>query len=168
MRPMDILGLVAADGPYPEHAEELMAYGQFVGSWDVEATWHDRDGGERRAKGEWHFAWVLGGLGIQDVLFAIGAAPHDYGTSLRCYDPAAGVWHVVWMQPHGSEFVYMTGRNTGERIEQEVMSVDSGRRERWVFTDVTPNTFRWLDEVSLDNGVTWFLQHEMQCTRQTG
>lgn len=168
MKPVDIFGLLSADGPYVENAGKLMTYGQFVGSWDVEATWYDREGGERHAKGEWHFAWVLGGLGIQDILFAVGAEPHDYGTSLRCYDAAADVWHVVWMQPHGSEFVYLTGRHAGDRIVQEVVSSDPARRERWVFTDVTPNTFRWLDEVSLDDGATWFLQHEMRCTRQTG
>ena len=101
MKPMEVLGLLSADGPFPEHAEKLMAYGQFVGSWDVEAIWYDRQGGQRQASAEWHFAWVLGGMGIQDVLFATGATPNDFGTSLRCYDAASDVWQIVWMQPSG-------------------------------------------------------------------
>ena len=51
MPPSLVLDLVAADGPYEPLTKELMLYGQFVGSWDVEATWYD---GEvvRRSKGE--------------------------------------------------------------------------------------------------------------------
>jgi hypothetical protein len=165
---MEVLGLLSADGPFPEHAEKLMAYGQFVGSWDVEAIWYDRQGGQRQASAEWHFAWVLGGMGIQDVLFATGATPNDFGTSLRCYDAASDVWQIVWMQPSGGEFVRLVGRTAGDRIVQDVISPDPKRRETWSFTEVTPNTFRWLDEVSLDEGATWFLDHEMRGTRRTG
>lgn len=41
MRSRDVLDLLAAPGPFSGYAEKAMLYGQFVGSWDVEATWHD-------------------------------------------------------------------------------------------------------------------------------
>jgi hypothetical protein len=78
-----VLDLIAAAGPYAPLTKELMLYGRFVGTWDVEATWYD---GEevRRGTGEWHFAWVLGGRGVQDVLYGSGASPDRFGTTLRC------------------------------------------------------------------------------------
>ena len=143
-----------------------MLYGQFVGSWDIEATWYDRQGGTSTAKGEWYFAWILGGRGVQDVLFASGAPPDRYGTTLRCYDASADAWHIFWVQPSGGEFVRLLGRKMGDAIVQEVVPSDAERRERWSFTDMTPGTFVWLDEVSLDNGATWFLEEEMRATRR--
>jgi hypothetical protein len=82
-----VFELLAASGPYDEHAEKLMLYGQFVGSWDIDATWYEKNGASRKGKGEWRFAWILGGRGIQDMLFAVGMPPHKFGTTLRCYDP---------------------------------------------------------------------------------
>lgn len=109
MRSRDVLDLLAASGPFAGYVERVMLYGQFVGSWDVEATWY---GGEevRRSTGEWHFAWVLGGRGLQDVLYGAGAPPDRFGTTLRCYDPEKETWHIAWMQPASGEFVSLQGR----------------------------------------------------------
>ena len=159
--------LLFAAAPFAEHAVELMLYGQFVGSWDVDATWHDWQGVTSTAEGEWHFAWILGGRGVQDVLFASGAPPDRHGTTLRCYDASADAWHIFWAQPSGGEFVRLLGRKIGDRIVQEVVPSDAERRERWSFMDVTPDTFTWLDEVSLDDGATWFLEQEMRATRRS-
>ncbi len=130
MKQLNILELLAASGPFPEYAENLMLYGQFVGSLDIAAIWHDQSGGHKQGKGEWHFDWILGGRGIQDVLFPAGAFPHQFGTTLRCYDVTTDVWHVAWMQPYGGEFVHLTGRKVGNRIVQEGVGSDPRRRER--------------------------------------
>jgi len=167
MKQLDVFNLLAASGPFAEYAEKLMLYGQFVGSWDIDATWYEQGGGRRKGKGEWHFSWILGGRGIQDVLFAAGAPPHQFGTTLRCYDIAVDAWHVTWMQPYGGEFVHLLGRKVGDRIVQEGVGSDHRRRERWSFTDITQDSFLWLGEVSFDDGVTWFLEQEMRAIRRT-
>jgi len=166
MKQSVIFNLIAASGPFPEHAEKLMLYGQFVGSWDIASTWHNQDGGQTHGKGEWHFAWILGGRGIQDVLFASETSPHQFGTTIRCYDAAMDAWHVAWMLPAGGEFVNLTGRKEGDRIVQEGVSSDPRRRERWSFTEITSDSFLWLGEVSFDNGATWFLEQEMRGARK--
>ncbi len=165
MKQTDVFDLVAASGPFAEYAEKLMLYGRFVGSWEIDATWYEQGGGRRKGKGEWHFAWILGGRGIQDVLFAARAAPQQFGTTLRCYDAAMDAWHVCWMQPYGGEYVYLLGRQVGERIVQEGVGSDPRRRERWSFTDITPDSFLWIGEVSFDGGATWVLEQEMRATR---
>src|SRR5512140_1433402 len=99
----DAFELLRGDGPYAPDAEKLMLYGQFVGSWDIAATWFTPDGETRHVTGEWHFAWILGGRGVQDVLFASTHERHQYGTTLRCYDAEQDAWHVTWMQPYGGE-----------------------------------------------------------------
>ena len=84
-----------------DYTEKLRLYDQFVGSWDIEATWYDQAGGRRKGKGEYYFAWILGGRWIQDVLFAAGAPSDHFGTTLRCFDPAFDAWQITWMQPYG-------------------------------------------------------------------
>ena len=161
-----IFNLLAASEPFPGYTEKLMLYGQFVGSWDITSTWHDQSGGQTHGKGEWHFAWILGGRGIQDVLFAAKTSPHQFGTTIRCYDAKTDVWHVAWMLPAGGEFVNLTGRKEEDRIVQEGTSSDPRRRERWSFTEITPDSFLWLGEGSFDNGATWFLEQEMRGIRR--
>ncbi len=159
------LDLLGASGPFADYADKLQLYGQLVGSWDIEATWFLQDGSTHKGRGEWHFAWILGGRGVQDVLFSKGAACDRYGTTLRCYDPAADAWQVTWMQPYGGEFVHLTGRRVGERIVQEGRGTDPSRLERWSFSEITPDSFLWQGEVSFDQGASWILEQEMRGTR---
>jgi hypothetical protein len=168
MKSSDTSELLAAEGPFAADAAELMLYGQFVGSWDIAATWYRRDGGRTTGEGEWHFAWILGGRGVQDVLFRCGAPSHEFGTTLRCYDAALDAWHIAWMQPASGEFVQMLGRRAGDRIVQEGAGTDPRRRERWSFTEIAPDSFVWLGEVSFDGGAAWTLEQEMRARRRRG
>ena len=166
MKPRDVFALLVATDPFVEHAEKLMLYGQFVGSWDVDSTWYQRDGARRMARGEWHFGWILGGRGIQDVLFVADTSPDRFGTTLRCYDPELDAWHISWMHPAAREFVQLIGRKVGDRIVQDVAGSDHSRLERWIFADIAPQSFLWLGEASLDGGATWFVEQEMRATKR--
>ncbi|HEX2994432.1 MAG TPA: SRPBCC family protein [Anaerolineales bacterium] len=157
--------LLAASGPF-NNSEKLMLYTPFIGSWDVEVTWYRQDGTQRTGKGEWHFNWILGGRGVQDVLFACDVPSHQFGTTLRCYDAHMDAWHVSWMHPAGGEFVNLVGYKVGDRIVHEGVGTDTRRRERWSFTEITPTSFVWLGEASFDDGATWFLEQEMRATRR--
>lgn len=163
---MSVFTLLPADGPVLDLADELMLYGRFVGSWDISGEWFTRDGGVRTATGAWHFAWVLGGMGVQDVLFATGASPADYGTTLRCYDPKSGLWRVSWMQPSSGEFATLIGRGRGPDVVQESLPEPGQPLRRWSFVDITAGSFVWLGEVLLDDGATWFLEQRMVATRR--
>ena len=89
-----MLQALQADGPHPDHAEELSLFGQFVGAWAVDNAYFD-DEGEERYDAEWRFGWTLDGRAVQDVLFhppvskANGTRAHSesIGTTVRLFEP---------------------------------------------------------------------------------
>jgi hypothetical protein len=138
-----------------------------IGSWNIRARWFAPDGTtSREAEGEWHFSWILGGWGVQDVLFVKGASASERGTSMRCYDPTADVWRVVWMMPKGNEFVSLEARIESAKVIQEGISLRGDSRQRWTFLEVTSSSFLWQGESSVDGGVSWRLDQEMRGARQ--
>jgi len=157
---------LAAKEAYGPLREKLMLYGRFVGSWSVESIWHFQEREGRKGEGEWHFSWILGGRGVQDVLYSLGSPACERGTTIRCYDETADLWHVTWMQPAEGEFVHLIGRAEGERVVQvEKGSGQGGRIARWSFADMTASSFLWIGESSMDGGASWSLEQEMKARR---
>ena len=58
----------------------------------------------------------------------------------------------------------MVGRKEGSDIVQLGKSPD-GNLIRWSFRDITPQSFRWRGEVSVDGGATWRLDVEFLSRR---
>ncbi|MGD0272662.1 MAG: hypothetical protein ABSB96_02905 [Gaiellaceae bacterium] len=160
------MSLLAADGPAKDHTEKLMLFGRFVGAWEVVATGFQPDGTRSERNGEWHFAWLLGGRGVQDVLFEKGAPPERRGTTIRVYDERIDAWQVSWMAPAWHEFVHLVARAVGDRIVLEGAGTDPARRERWSFNEIREDSFLWRGEVSLDEGKTWTLEQEIRARRR--
>jgi hypothetical protein len=167
---IDVLG---APGPDKEHTEALMLFGRLVGSWDVEAMYFDHAGmktGERR--GEWHFGWVLEGRAVQDVLFGppleergrTGEPAHEYGTTVRLYDPASGTWQVTWFPSVSRKVVHLVARPDGDGILLEGTEAD-GTLDRWTFTEITTDSFTWTGYESKDGGATWPMIERMLVRR---
>src|SRR5687768_14335584 len=91
---------LAAAGPFPPQERDLALYGRLVGAWHVEWVRFDGAGAAvDRRRGEWHFAWVLGGRAVQDVIWTAGDPPDRDGTTLRCWDADLGAWRAVFMSP---------------------------------------------------------------------
>ena len=163
--------IAGASGPHPEHAEALMLFGQFVGSWDVTARQIAPDGTERSLRGEWHFFWALEGRAIQDVILTPRRADRDpsrwqmgdYQTALRFYRPADGTWDVTAISPVYDQVNRLVARQVGGEIVLEGHRPD-GRAQRWRFYEIGRDRCRWRGEVVLENG-TWSIEEEMVLTR---
>jgi hypothetical protein len=162
----------AAAGPHPDLADELMLFGQFVGSWDVDVTWLEDGQVTRRARGEWHFGWVLEGRVVQDVWIvptraerAMGVAPYEWGTSVRFYDPEIEAWRSTWIGPVHALVIPFIARREGDEIVLDGRRPD-GRLTRWSFSEITPDSFRWQNVVSNDGSQPWEKIQEMRGRRQ--
>lgn len=150
-----------ADGPHPELPDPDL-YGQFVGSWNLDNNQYDEERDEWiRRPGQAYFGWILGGRAIQDLW---GAAERGFGTTVRTYDKTQDAWRIDWIGPISSSYCRLTGRREGDRIMQVGEQAD-GRSIRWSFHDITPDSFRWLGEISDDGGATWRLEQEQLATR---
>lgn len=106
-------------GPAPAHAEQLMLFGQFVGSWCFAGVEYDLEsGGSSPMHGEWHFGWVLQGRAVQDVLIVPGpdgGPGEEYGSTLRYYDPEADLWRVTWVGPGSNAVKSLVATRLGRR-----------------------------------------------------
>jgi hypothetical protein len=165
---------LAADGPAPEHADELMLYGQFVGDWEFDWTGYDDEGQATGSeRGEWIFFWALEGRAVQDVWIIperarrgrAGVSDGEYGTTIRVYDPRAEVWRVTWNGPIQGALRTFVASRSGDEIVQRGRA-DDGRPMRWIFSEITPDRFRWRSITSTDGETTWQLREEMRVRRK--
>ncbi len=146
-----------------------MLFGRFVGDWTGEAVFIHPDGREEPGgRGEVHFNWILEGRAIQDVwryedpkLGRMVSA----GTTVRFYHPEDDAWRSVWVSPIQGAVVVFTGREVHDEVVLE-SDRGGGRRERWVFFDIGPNSFRWRAEVSQDGGRTWAINQRYLLHRE--
>jgi hypothetical protein len=170
-----LIDALHADRPAADRADKMGLYGWLVGRWEMDVVAYAGDGARSFGKGEIHFGWVLEGRAIQDVWITPpraarhrsgppAAGANFYGTTLRVYDPGIDAWHILWIDPVKQLYRRMIGRARGDDIVQEGKD-ESGTAVRWSFTDITPDSFRWLGERSPDGGETWQLQVEFLARR---
>jgi hypothetical protein len=148
--------LLLADGPAADRADKMGLYSWLIGAWEMDTTVFADDGQRLTGHGKIRFGWALEGRAIQDVWILPGLF---YGTTLRIYDPGIDAWHIIWSDPVRQYFARQIGRAQGEDIVQ-LGKTASGVALRWSFTEITPNSFRWLGERSFDEQATWHLQAE--------
>jgi len=167
-RPM--MRSIETDGPYSELKDKLMLFGQFAGDWQYESQYFLPDGSTATAKGEIHFGWILGGTAIQDVMTGVVLNPPPgfprtgFGTMVRFFDPNIDAWHCVWVAPLSRLVQTFTARIVGDEIVLEGKNA-AGFLERWIFSEVTPDSFHWRAVESRDQGQTWHLDQRIWAVR---
>jgi hypothetical protein len=174
----DFHSLLAAPGRSPEISEENDVYGWLIGSWDLEVLQYAAvDVAPLHIQGEVHFGWVLEGRAIQDVWIMPRVSERSanladankktnnmYGTTLRIWDASIQAWRIRWFNPVTNHYEQQIGRRVGNDIVQVGARVD-GTATRWRFTEITPNSFRWLGESLSPDGAAWKLEGEFRATR---
>jgi hypothetical protein len=92
-----------------------------------------------------------------------GKAEPD-GTTVRFYDPKIDAWHSVWFSPTQGAVKKFLGRKVGDEIV--LVGNFEGYPVKWIFSDITPDSFRWHSEESHKDGKSWVLKEEMQIRRK--
>ena len=94
---------------------------------------------------------------------------HIEGLSLRLYNPESRQWSVYWANSKdGSLGTPMIGRfkdGRGEFFDQEIFE-GTAVYVRFVFSDVTQDSFRFEQAFSIDGGKTWAPNWICAFTRQ--
>jgi hypothetical protein len=149
-------------------AGKLALFGQFIGDWTIEAQWYGPDGAiTRKATGELHFGWILGGRAIQDVWIAHQENPPGKvaaGTTIRFYDPALNGWRCTWISPtQGLVRTFLAVKIGGQIVLEPTDK--TGSPERWIFSEITSNSFRWRALECAGETNTWRLTEEMRMTK---
>ena len=168
------LEVLSPSGRSPEIPETLDVYGWLIGSWELDVYYYKAiDVSARHIKGEVHFGWVLEGRAVQDVWIMprrserteeLDKTNNMYGTTLRVWDPAIQAWHITWINPVTGHREEQIGRRSGKDIVQVGARAD-GTPTRWMFTEITPDSFRWTGESLLPDGKTWKLEGEFRAKR---
>ena len=162
---------LVSDRPHGAIPPEDQIFAPFIGSWDLVVSWFDSAGAlSRRQDGEWHFAWVLEGRGIQDVWIVPpraqrtnSAEDYEYGTSLRFFDPEIAAWRSTWIGPMHQSVRTFIARRIGDRVVLETAE-DAIPRMRWSFSDISDDAFSWANEV-WESG-HWRLQQSFAARRR--
>lgn len=165
----NLMDALLADGPAAENAGALRLFGQFAGSWDSALSLRNADGTRGAGDGEIHAGWVLEGRAVQDVwIFPRRGTPieggHEYGTTIRFFDRAAGNWRSIWISPVNHVTRSFRVRADGDEIFLEARTA-AGLPQRWIFSAVTANSFHWRNIVSRDDGRSWELLEDVNARR---
>ncbi|MFF0376417.1 hypothetical protein [Actinoplanes missouriensis] len=165
---MNLATALSATGPDPDRNMDL--YGRLTGVWDVANRYRNDDGDWVAGTAVWTFGWVLAGRAVQDVMWFADPGPDGFpvattGSTMRLKAAGSDAWHVVWFSPQGRT-VTLTGRpGDGGDIVQEGERQD-GTPVRWLFTEVTSTSFRWLGYMRPAEGEPWELEQEMLARRR--
>jgi hypothetical protein len=170
----DFISALISDSCSPDIDSGQDIYGCLLGNWNLKMIDYDPDGRTKRDKsGTWHFSRTLEGRAIQDVLISPQPADRQYsksiignryGNTFRMMDPKTGQWHIDWFNPVTGIHNHLIARMEGDRIVQETAEVD-GLIKRWIFENITMDSFHWYGESSSDKGKTWILDVEFFAER---
>jgi hypothetical protein len=164
---------LVARGPALSLGKRAAAFNRLVGSWDVEVFDIESDGARRVTEGEWHFAWVLEGRALQDVLivprsadrhFEMSIKGNRYVTALRLFDRALDAWRVFFVDPLSGAYIAMVARIAGDQIVEEGRDL-KGDLHRKILSDFRDDSFHTREDVSRDDGATWQGTTEIRARR---
>lgn len=167
------LQTLAAPGRSPEIPADADLYGWLVGSWELEVLHYRVDVSAQHLRGEAYFGWVLEGRAVQDTWIMprrVDRKAHSdrttnmYGTTLRVRDATIQAWRVTWINPLTGLRDELIARRIGHEIVQVGRHPD-GTPIRWIFSEITPDSFRWTGEALDVDGKTWKLEGEFRAKR---
>lgn len=150
--------------------EDKDTFGKFIGKWSLDLTITNFDGTKTRHKGEWHFHRILQGRAIQDIWIIPDLTTHldnefhEYGTTIRTFNPKTNQWKAVWVGPIQNQFFVFDIQDDIDPITL-TLNNNSNLMMKWSFFDIAKNSFKWKSEVKIKEQDNWFINYYMELTR---
>lgn len=126
-------------------------YAPLLGDWKFEYY----EPGGRHLKGEWFFRRILEGTAIEDIFICPSRETKEthpqpdgeYGVAVRMYNKEERCYDMTYVCTKGT---------TRLRIQKEhgkiACTVLDKPENKWVFSEITENTFHWQNVTVLENG----------------
>lgn len=130
-------------------------FAPLIGNWDFDYYDGYYKEKPRHVKGEWIFRYVLEGAGVEDIFICPSRATREaspqpdgeYGVAIRMFHPEKKCYDLVYT---------CTGRMTRLEFRKEKDKLVGTRldcpRQKWVFSEITDDTFHWQNVTVLENG----------------
>ena len=143
----------SAPPPPPEAAQ----FDFWIGDWD--ASWGEDLHGANRITKRWDLVVVEEFDGKPGMALE--------GHSVSVYDANAKQWKQTWVDNQGGYLDFTGGFADGKMTLSRSLQKD-GRtiHQRMVWYDITPDTFKWNWERSLDNGENWDVMWQINYARR--
>jgi hypothetical protein len=131
----------------------------WLGNWD--ARWGEAGQGTN------HLTRILNDKVIREDFSGGGPNGHLVGLSLSVFDAQLRVWHQTWVDDSGG-YIELVGEQADGWFSfgRDAPEVGPAARQRMVFRDIQPGSFRWTWELSEDGGATWSIRWDIAYTRQ--
>lgn len=142
----------------PAAPPQTAQFGFLVGQWDAQ-VWRRSASGiwdqeTRRAYWEGHY--ILDGYAIADYWYdhRLDDRPDTHrGVNVRFFNTSTGVWDVTWQHTE-DPLLIIHGEQRDGAMHLWTEQPD-GSLARIVFSNIQPDSWDWLMEVSDDEGETW-------------
>ena len=145
----------------------------WIGEWDVlnrnrgaeDTRWFDTGTATARIYP------VAAGCGIVEHWRGHAFGDFLVGFSVRSFNPQRGRWDLVLLWPNAGNprFGELNGgfrHNRGEFYSRSLNAERDTTLTRFTFSDITPNSLRWQEGSSNDNGRTWTSNWIMEFSRR--
>jgi len=134
----------------------------WLGSWKCSGESFDQQGKKTATEAENLVTSELNGHVLHEHFRMDGLT----GFSFSVYDPTGKKWRQTWVDDQGS-FISLTGA-----FQDGKMTLTTGpnptnpkRKKRMVFENITPDSFDWNWEGTVDGGQKWDIQWHLHYVR---
>ena len=144
---------------------EATQFNFLVGQWELvvkpaAASLGQRIHGVPKLVGTWKGWKALDGFGIEDELRITDNSgnPMTLAHAVRYYDGVAKQWKTSTVDVYRGVITLATGQMRGDEMNVASQGKDAEGKpylSRARYTDITPASFRFLQERSTDNGKSW-------------
>ena len=132
----------------------------WIGEWEAS---YSQNGAPAKSRNR--ITKVLDGCAILEEFTGAPGIPLD-GRSYSVYDRTSRQWKQTWVDNSGGYLDFVGSVVDGNRVfAREFQRQGKTIKQRMVFRDVKPETFKWLWQRSDDGGTTWTTGWEIDYRR---